>query len=527
MGPGCYHTAMASFYNGSIDSAPENKKLYKSGFFVALALFASKGIGYLREIILAYFFGTGALVDAFRIALTAVLLPTNILAGSALQNSIIPVFQGFLSQNKKRIAWIFANQLFFVLVGLGLVLFVLEYFFAEKWVYLLAPGFNAEQAGHAVFFTRLMSFSVPLMMACSIAFILNCFYVFKVPSLRAPIQNIFVLAGILLTVYRGKFEFMGAAFPVAYLIFFVMLAISIRKYWEFRFTPMIRRSLKIWSQFMPVWLPLFGMMLVGQLNVYIDRLITSLLSEGSIAALEYSRFLVETPGITLGIGFMSVFLPYFSALSARDDTAALSRNIEHMITLSVYIMLPVSLVLFISGEEIIELLFGYGKFDKASVSLTASALKGYSIGVWAYFLYIPVSKYYQAVKRNVALLISFTVSLGVNIVLNLLLYKPYGIAGIAVATSISQILLFILLFMLMGLIDKKKLGGNILYMCVSVSVAGLIAWRMRLLFDGHIARIAVVLGTVAASWLLFNLGIKEIREKTTNLLRRKGKGDSV
>ncbi len=510
---------MISVHETGGNAVPGKKSLYRSGFFVALVSLLSKGLGYLREIVLAYYFGTGAVVDAFRIALTAVLLPVNVIAGSGLQNSFIPVFQTLLAKKRRRLAWLFANQLFFMLIVLGLVIFVLEYFFAERWVYLLAPGFNAEQARHAVFFTRIMSFSVPLMTACSVAFVLNCFYIFRIPSLRPVVQNVFLLAGVLLTVYRDRFVFMGIMFPIAYVVFFLMLAGSLKNYWEFRFTPAIKRSLAVWSEFVPVWLPLLGMVLVAQLNVYVDRVIGSLLAEGSVAALEYSRFLVETPGITIGMGFMSVFLPYFSELSARDDTIRLRRDIEQMLILSVYIMLPVSLVLFICGEEVIRLVYGYGKFGDASVALTAGALRGYSIGTWAYFLYIPISKYYQAVKRNVLLLVCFTISLAVNLALNLMLYKRYGIWGIALATSVSQILLFAMLFYFMRLIDRKRIAGIILYMTVSAAVSGLAAWRVMIHFENHIARVAVAVAVVAVSWVLLNLGIAQIRERIYVLLR--------
>ncbi|RPJ57227.1 MAG: hypothetical protein EHM12_09410, partial [Dehalococcoidia bacterium] len=519
---------MISVNESAGGAGPGRKSLYRSGFFVALVSLLSKGLGYLRELVLAYYFGTGAVVDAFRIALTAVLLPVNVIAGSGLQNSFIPVFQTHIAKNRKRLAWLFANQLFFILIVLGLAIFVLEYFFAERWVYLLAPGFNAVQAGHAVFFTRIMSFSVPLMMACGVAFVLNCFYIFRVPSLRPVVQNLFLLAGVLLTAYRDRFVFMGIMFPIAYVVYFAMLAGSLRKYWKFRFSSGIKRALAVWAEFIPVWLPLLGMVLVAQLNVYVDRVIGSLLAEGSVAALEYSRFLVETPGITIGMGFMSVFLPYFSELSARDDTARLRRDVEQMLILSVYIMIPLSLVLLICSEEVIRLVYGYGKFGGASVGLTAGALKGYSIGIWASFLYIPVSKYYQAVKRNVLLLVCFTISLAVNLALNLMLYKRYGIWGIALATSISQILLFAILFYFMDLIDRRRIAGIILFMGASAAVSGLAAWRVMLLFDNHIARTAAVVAVVAASWLLLNLGISEIRERIfalSRVFRRGGRGD--
>ena len=508
----------------------EKKGLYRSGLLVAFVSGASKVLGYIREIVLAYFFGTGAVVDAFRIAVTAVLLPVNILAGSSLQSSLIPVFRGHLSTGRKRIAWTLANQLFFVLIALGLVLFVLEYVFAEKWIYLLAPGFKGAKAGKTFYFTSLMSFSIPMMMACATAYILNCFYIFRTPSLRPVIQNLFVLAGVGLTVYHDRFAFMGAAFPAAYLTFFVLLALSLRKHWKFRLRTSLARAAKIWSTFLPVWIPLFGMVLVSQLNVYIDRVITSLLEEGSVAALEYSRFLVETPGMTLGMAFMSVFLPYFSDLSARDDNERLVGDVEEMLTYAVYIMLPLSVLLYAGSREVIKLVYGYGRFGSGSVELTAGALRGYSVGIWAYFLYIPVSRYYQAIKKNVVLLVCFTVSLAVNVALNLMLYRPYGIAGIAFATSIAHVLLFVLLFSFMQLPRKRSLARRVVFMAAAAALLLLLFTRGAALLDsialesrilgsmgiesgGHILRLVILTLATAAAWLLVTLMDRDLREK--------------
>ncbi|HSG29852.1 MAG TPA: lipid II flippase MurJ [Candidatus Krumholzibacterium sp.] len=522
----------------------EKKGLYRSGLLVASVSVLSKGLGYVREILLAYFFGTGAVVDAFRIAITAVLLPVNLLAGSSLQSSLIPVFRGHLSTGRKRVAWTLANQLFFVLIGIGLVVFALEYLFAERWVYLLAPGFNEMQAERAVFFTRIMSFSIPVMMACATGYILNCFYIFRTPSLRPVVQNLFILAGVLLTVYRDRFAFMGAAFPAAYVTFFIMLSFSLKRHWQFRLRTSIRRAAAVWSTFIPVWLPLFGMILVSQLNVYIDRVITSLLSEGSVAALEYSRFLVETPGMTLGMAFMSVFLPYFSDLSAREEKGKLVSDVEDMLVYAVYIMLPLSVILYAGSSEVIKLVYGYGRFGDASVDLTASALRGYSVGIWAFFLYIPVSRYFQAVKRNVVLLVCFSISLGVNIGLNLLLYRPFGIAGIAFATSVAHVLLFVLLFAFMDLPGKRRLAGRLLYMVAAAAgsllvlswIAGLLSragLETRLLSPlglgsgAHVLRLVILTAAAAALWLVMTLVHGDIRRRILGRLDRRKKGSGV
>jgi putative peptidoglycan lipid II flippase len=99
-------------------------KLFKEGIFVASYALVSKAMGVVREIAMAYFFGASGVVDAYRIALTAVLLPVDTLGGSALGNSFIPTFKHLLTGRKSRLGWLLANQVLMVLV-LGTVVVAL------------------------------------------------------------------------------------------------------------------------------------------------------------------------------------------------------------------------------------------------------------------------------------------------------------------------------------------------------------------------------------------------------------------
>jgi len=133
------------------------KKLAREGVFISGMSLLSKGMGVIREVALAYFFGTSKLVDAYRISMSGVFLPLNTVVGFALNDSLIPTFKNLWTNNRKKLLWILVNQLSFLLIVTGIIIVLLIEFFAHGWIKLLAPGFDTERINLAVQITRWMA----------------------------------------------------------------------------------------------------------------------------------------------------------------------------------------------------------------------------------------------------------------------------------------------------------------------------------------------------------------------------------
>jgi putative peptidoglycan lipid II flippase len=426
--------------------AGSGKRLISAGIFISVVSFLSKALGIVREVTLAYFFGTSQLVDAFRIAMSAVFLPLHVFGGFALNDSLVPVFKTLWANNKRRLLWILVNQLSVALILLSLVLVLLEYSLTAAWIRLLAPGFDAERARMAVTLTRWMSLMIPFyVMANIFLIVLNSFYIFKVPSLRPLIQNLFLLGGIILTTRKGSIDPLGWAYPAAFIfIGFILLPQTARR-WRFAWSHRMSRVRKVWAYYLASFVPLLVFVFIQRANYLVDRIISSYLETGSIAALDYARFIIETPMTTIGLGLVQVALPFFSDLAAWGEREKLLRNVKILVQFSLVVMVFFSIFLWGASGDVIKLLFGYGAFRESSVGVTSSVLRGFSIGLWGLFAAYFLQRVYNARRKNRRLLVYAVCSLAMNVVLNILFSRIWGVTGIAVATSTANILFFSLL----------------------------------------------------------------------------------
>jgi len=100
-------------------------------------------------------------------------------------------------------------------------------------------------------------------------------------------------------------------------------------------------------------------------------------------------------------------------------------------------------------------IFGGGRFDLHSGLLTGNALFFYSIGLCAYGGTKILQCCFFALKDTLTPTKIAGVTLLMNIVLNALLMFPLKIGGLALATSISGIITFFILFFILS----RRLGG--------------------------------------------------------------------
>jgi len=135
-----------------------NRKLLRSTFAVSIPTLLSRILGYLRDMVQAFFLGTGTSADAFTIAYIIPNLLRRLTAEGAMTSAFIPVFSKLKKEEKKEKLWQFANVFFFDLTLVMAVLVVLGILFSPLLVKVIAFGFKDIQGKMAltVFLTRIM-----------------------------------------------------------------------------------------------------------------------------------------------------------------------------------------------------------------------------------------------------------------------------------------------------------------------------------------------------------------------------------
>ena len=118
------------------------------------------------------------------------------------------------------------------------------------------------------------------------------------------------------------------------------------------------------------------------------------------------------------------------------------------------VMIPFSIIFYIFSKFIIHVLFQRGVFDAYSVQITASTLKFYALGLVSFAgVKILVTAFHALQDTKTPVKIA-AITLIINVILKFTLMFPLKISGIALASSISATINFILLLCL--LIRKLK-----------------------------------------------------------------------
>ena len=116
----------------------------------------SRLLGYLRDVLIAIFLGTGFLADAFFVAFRIPNTFRRLFAEGTFNAAFVPSYTSELVKNKSK-SNKFANEIFNLLfLGLFFLVLVIE-IFMPLFVSLIAPGFvgNQEKINLAIDLTRI------------------------------------------------------------------------------------------------------------------------------------------------------------------------------------------------------------------------------------------------------------------------------------------------------------------------------------------------------------------------------------
>ena len=410
----------------------------------------SRLLGYLRDILIAIFLGTGFLADAFFVAFRIPNTFRRLFSEGTFNAAFVPSYSSVLNNKKK--SQDFASSIFNLLIlGLFFLVLIIE-ILMPLFVFLIAPGFEGDyqKMELAVTLTRI---TFPFLMFISLASffsaILNSHNKFAIASAAPIILNI-LLIGVLLfgkilndqLVYYLAYAVTGAG--ILQLIF---LYFYVKKY----FSPNINFSIKIDNKvktFFKKLLPSIFSSGVTQINILIGTIIASF-QTSAVSYLYYADRVYQINLAIAGIAIGTVILPQLSKYVQKQNKEKINLIQNKALELSLFLSIPAAMALLIASEEIISSLFGYGSFDELSVKNSAKALFYFAIGLPAFSLIKVFSAFFFA-RHNTKLpfYISLT-SILLNIFISIIFFREIGFIIIPIATTISSwfnaIFLFIFL----------------------------------------------------------------------------------
>ncbi|GAB4361655.1 MAG: murein biosynthesis integral membrane protein MurJ [Gammaproteobacteria bacterium] len=401
----------------------------------------SRILGFVRDMVIARFFGATVGTDAFFVAFKIPNFLRRLFAEGAFSQAFVPVLSEYQTQREHDEVRHLVDS---VAGTLGLVLSVLTALgivAAPLLILLFAPGFDrgGERYDLAVEMLRL---TFPYLLFISLTAlaggVLNTFGRFGVPAFTPVLLNLSLIGAALWLAPAMEQPVVALAWGVfiaglAQLAFQIPFLLKLRLLRRpkpgFR-DPGVRKIMRL---MLPA---LFGAS-VTQINLLVDTLIASFLVTGSISWLYYSDRLVEFPLGVFGIALATVILPSLSKKHAAENPEAFSATVDWALRWVLLIGAPATLGLALLAAPLLTTLFQYDAFTAHDVAMAARSLVAYSVGLCGFILVKVLAPGYYARQDTRTPVRIGVIAMVCNIALNLSLVGFLAHAGLALATSLA------------------------------------------------------------------------------------------
>jgi putative peptidoglycan lipid II flippase len=505
--------------------------LATASLILTVAALASRLLGWIRLLVIGSQFGASRELDAYFAAFRIPDAIFQLVVAGALSAALIPVFSSYRARGQEAEAWRLAssiiNLVVIALAGLSLLMAI----FAPVLVPIVAPGFDAPTTELTIRMTRVMLLSPVLIgMGAVVSGILNSYERFAVPSLAPLAYNlVIILAAIFLAPIMGV-EGLAVGVAIGSLAHLVIQLPELGRVGQ-------RYDLTIGLGHPGVRKVAFLMgprmlgLAAGQLNFIVSTILASGLPQGSITAYNYAFQLSQIPVGVLGVSVAVALFPTLSRDAALGKVSEIRRQVATSLRVLIFIAAPLTAAMIVLAGPITAVFFQYGLFSAQSTELTAGALAYFAIGLVAHIVVHVLTRAFYAMQDTRTPVLWAIIAVAINVPLMAWLVGPMGVAGLALALSISASLEVIgLLWALHTRIESIE-GAEVLRSAARSAVGAVAAALIMLggltvvetwlpsLLEGGVSRLLVTAVLAGAGAGIFLVVASALRSPEIALLR--------
>jgi putative peptidoglycan lipid II flippase len=453
------------------------RRLLSVGGFTLL----SRVSGFARDVVMAAVMGAGPVADAFVVALR---LPNHfraIFGEGAFNAAFVPAYARIRETAGTGQARRFADRLWTMMIVLQLAVLALAFAAMPGVVGLLAPGFSADPPKFdlAVTLTRI---TFPYLMFVTLVTLvsgtLNAVDRFAAAAAAPILLNVSLVVAL---AFAFLFPTAGHAAAwgvmVAGILELALVSAAARRA---GIAPRLARP--ILDADAKAFFKALGPAVIGsagvQIAMFADTIIASLLPTGAVSSIYYADRLYQLPVGVVGIAAGTVLLPEMSRRLAKGDAAGAHAAQNRAVALTLALSAPFAVAFLALPDLVMNALFGRGAFTGADAAAAGAVLAAYSTGLPAVVLIrSAVASFYARADTTTPLFASLT-AVAVNVALKIVLMRPFGAPGLALATAIGawvNLALLVVLAWRRGWTAPKASLGRALCAIAAASLALMLA----------------------------------------------------
>jgi len=440
----------------SFEKVVSHKQSIALGTIILLAANILKSASMLiNNVLIAAIFGATYLTDGFFLAYL-ITVRFGLALSLCVNFVLIPNLAKFNEKmGKKEVGALvssFFNNILVLAVG-GTALF----FLAVPWIITLFSeigrhfGFSMDEATLGVIInnTRALAPTLLLFMAYSLyQAYLYSHKQFLVPALGSLLPSIGIIAGaIFLSKSYGIYSL--AIGVILGSLLQVLSQLPAAKAKGLKYTPVMKwRQPDILRMRRDVELMVL-IVALSQVVVTLDKFFASTLDEGSVSALTFAGTILRLAPTLLHFSLLSSALPTLTEYIAQDDWSGFQILFNRLLRLIGLLMVPVTVLFFIVGLPVVQLIYEHGKFSAEASLLTYSAIQYYAIGFFAFALQGPFIQALYVLRKFAFILIWTIITIFFTTLLNYLFMSWMGFKGLPLAYSIIMFIHLVACYLVM------------------------------------------------------------------------------
>ena len=439
----------------------KNISLFNAAKLVALVTIVSKFVGFLRDVVIAKYYGAGTVSDAYFYAYQIPALAIIILGGvgGPFHSAIVAVFAKMIPSDADR-ADERANRLYNTFLTASFIMFaivgILIFIFAEPIMKLIISNGTPELVRLAAMHLKIMSPVFVIGGVIGVYYgILVTFKEFLFPNLSPVMLSIVIIAGVMIATNDPNGYVLAGATTLGA---FVQLGLQVPKVRQigFRLKPNFDfKNNPEFKQLLELLFPAILSSTVGQIYVYADMFFASHVGDGAWSAIGYANRIYQFPVGILVTAFLVPLFPVFSSLVGKGQIDEVRNYFNRGIGALNFIAFPMFVAIMLLAYDAVFLVFQRGEFTSDATRMVALALIYLSFGIIPYVFRDCITRIYYAFNDSKTPFLVATSSILLKFLLNYVLIckMNFGIGGITLSTTLVTLVNATLL----GLMLRKKM----------------------------------------------------------------------
>ena len=422
-----------------------NRVILRAALSVGVAGLIVKAAATCKEIAVAGVFGRGDAMDAF---LAAALIPSllvNLIAESMNQALVPTLIRVREREGHERAQELLSSSMLWMCVLLGVATAGMA-LTARGFFPLIASHFSPGKLDLSV---RIFYALLPVVLITGIATnctaVLNASDRFALPALAVVVNPVAIILGALLLSARLGIWAVVCATLAGALVHAAVVAGMMESHgyrFRLRWHGMTEATREVAYQYGPVLLS----SLVASGGLLVDQSMAAMLPAGSVSALVYANRFVSVVLTLLAGAVSTAVTPYFSRMIAFEDWAGCRHTLRTWVRLTAWVSAPIAVLLIAGSHLLIRITFQHGAFGPHDTAAVTPVLAMYAIQIPFFVASRVFYRFLVAMRRTDLIFYCGTINLILDIGLNLILMRWFGVAGIALATSLWTVSTFLFLW---------------------------------------------------------------------------------